>query len=214
MEILKERILEVMKRYENRKPDVIYAHMFDSTIWKVISRRNSNVSNEMYTGEIVHQGAGNVLDPVEEKCRNVSINTDNIVTPALERFVKYDSNGKPYVEVCGQADGMYEGYPVELKTTRSSKRPTAPRTEWVRRAKIYGWLYGTEEAYLVVFNVITGREIDHKVKSYSDEEMKEIVEKWLRGEFPNPTLQYLKGRGVTEKNKKLENVRVKRLDAY
>lgn len=205
--ILKEKVKEIMSRYEERRPDVVYAHMLDNTIFNILTHHNKVISGEMITGEILHQGVSKILEPAEEKCRELHVSTGNIVTPALERFIKYDSNGQPYVEICGQADAVYENYPVELKTTRSSKRPSTPKKEWVRRAKIYGWLYGREKAYLVIFNIITGVEMDHIVRSYSDEEMKEMIEKWLRGEFPNPTLYYLS----TDGSRKGAKLNIKRI---
>lgn len=191
MGILHERILEAMKRYEDRKADIIYVHMLDTSIWNALSGRGRRISNDMIVGEIVHQGAERVLDPVKEKCRKINISLDGVVPPALERFVKFDSEGKPYVEICGKADGFYNGYPVELKTTRSNKKPRHPNKEWIRRGRIYAWLYEVEKGYVIVFNVITGEEYDHETPAYTDEEMRDIVEKWLRGEFPSTTLPIL-----------------------
>jgi hypothetical protein len=188
MGILQERIIEAMKRYEDRKYDIIYVHMLDSPIWVALSGGSKTKSNSMIVGEVVHQGAERVLDDVEEKCRTLHVNIDNVVPPALERFIKFDSNGKPYVEICGKADGFYNDFPVELKTTRSNRKPRTPSKEWIRRARLYAWLYGKSKGILVIFNVITGEEVDHVLDAFTDEEVREMVEKWLRGEFPSPTL--------------------------
>jgi len=178
-----------MKRYENRKPDIIYIHMLDDTIYNTLSKRDNHISNEMIVGEIVHQGAERVLDDVDARCREIKINLERVIPPAIERFVKYDSKNEPFVIVCGKADGFYNGYPVELKTTRSNNKPKQPNKEWIRRGKLYAWLYGVEKGYVVVFNVITAEEENYELPAYTDDEMKDIVEKWLRGEFPSFTLQ-------------------------
>ena len=186
MGILRDKIIEAMKRYENRRPDVIYAHMLDDTVWNALRERRK-ITSEMIVGEIVHQGAERILDEPEPKCRKLYIRVDGIVKEAYERFVKLDEHGF-YVEVCGSADGLIDGIPVELKTTRSPNKLRKPPKHWVRRSRIYAWLYNTGKAYLIVFNLITGDEHDHAVPQYTDEEMREIVEKWLRGEFPSTTL--------------------------
>lgn len=182
--ILHEKIIEAMKKYEERKYDVIYAHMFDKSVWSTLSKKNNNITNEMIIGEAIHRGASVVLDDTKEVCKSLTISIGNIIPPALERFVKFNSEGEPYVDICGEADGFYNGYPIELKTTRSSKRVFEPEKEWVRRGRIYGWLYDVDKAYLIVFNVINGKEVDHILQSYSNAEMRDITEKWLKGVFP------------------------------
>jgi len=78
--------------------------------------------------------------------------------------------------------------PVELKTARRRLGPKSP-VSWIRRAKMYGWLYDSPTAYLVIINVVTGEERDVEVRSYSDEEMERIIKKCLRGEWPQKTLR-------------------------
>jgi len=186
--ILREKIIQVMQnKYGNRKPDIIYVHMFDSTVFTALNEKRQ-ITNSMIVGEIIHQGAENVLEPAETKCKKVYLsNTDRMIQQAVERFVKYE-NEKPYVEICGTADGFYNGYPIELKTTRIEEKLSKPNEEWIRRGKIYAWLYDTKKAYIIVLNVITGEEANHEVQPYTNEEIQEIVEKWLRGEYPHPTL--------------------------
>jgi len=195
--ILQERIAEAMKRYaRGRRPDVVYVHMLDAPVWVALAEKGAPASGEVLVGEIIHLGAERVLDPAEERCREVQVSAEGAVPPALERFVKFGPEGKPFVEVCGRADGLHEGRPVELKTTRSSRRPRSPEREWVRRARMYAWLYGADRGYVAVFNVITGEEEDHEVPAYTDEEVREILEKWLRGEFPSATLPVMAGNQI------------------
>lgn len=187
MLILRERALKSMERYEERNTDIIYAHMLDSSIWKTMEDKRPRITNEMIIGEILHQGVGSILDPVESKCKTLHVSIDGVEKEVIERFVKQDEEGY-YVKVCGTADAFYEGYPVELKTTRNGRNIFVPRKEWVRRVKLYAWLYGKKKGYLIILNVITGDEANYEVDAYTEEEIREVIEKWLRGEFPRNTL--------------------------
>lgn len=189
MFILRDRVLKAMEKYEEREDDVIYAHMLDSPVWKILVEKKV-ITKEMIIGEILHQGVGNMLDPVESVCREVRISprvVDKLDRRIRERFIKQDYDGY-YVKICGTADAFYNGYPVELKTTRSGRKFHAPKKEWIRRTKVYAWLYKKERGYLIVLNVISGDEANYEVTPFTDNEMRDIVERWLEGSYPTNTL--------------------------
>lgn len=192
--ILSLRIIEEMeKKYNNRVHDVIYAHMLDDTVYKALSGgdRERDVNGSMVIGEMLHMALEQVFPGDGEKCRRLHVTPPaEAVEEAVERFVKIGGDGRRYVEICGSPDGMYGVIPVELKTTRNQKLLSKPRREWVSRARLYAWLTGSQTAYLIVVDVISGREANHLVTAYTDEDVKGIVEEWLAGNYPRRTLRF------------------------
>ena len=187
LDVLKKRIEE----YRNRQDDVIYAHMLDDTVWRALKPEDLKKIISGYTliGELAHAGLTKVLEPAGQRCRTVYLSrrlVRRLHRRISERFLHYD-NGNPFVVVCGSADAIYNNMPVELKTTRRPLNGRLPE-RWVRRARVYGWLYQTAQSYLIVINLVDGTERDEVLKSYSDEEMEWIIKKWLLGEWPSRTL--------------------------
>jgi len=195
--ILINRIREWMSRYRIRNPRIIYVHNLDDTVWYSLSHEDKKDRVNGYTlvGELIHNGAMFLFSKSEERCKEIYLTSGFVKSldqRITERFIHYRNN-YPYVIVCGSCDFLVElngkRIPVELKTTRRKLGPTSP-VSWIRRTKIYGWLYDSDIAYLVIINVVTGEERDVEVRAYSDEEMARIIKKWLRGEWPQHTLQH------------------------
>ena len=186
--ILTRKIIEAMEKYQNRREDVIYAHMLDKPFWNVTKERR--ITNEMIIGELVHIAVENLLEKSEEKCKNVQISSEGGIPEAIERFVHTSSDGKEHVTVCGSPDAIHKGVPVEVKTTRKRTNLTHPRREWVNRARVYGWLYNSDKTMLIVIDLITGKEKLYELTPYSDDDMRTIIEGWLRGEYPITNLHF------------------------
>ena len=75
-------------------------------------------------GELVHEGLAKLFDPPRSVCK-----------PAGD-----------YV-ICGSADAMINGYPVEIKFQR--RAPESPKDHHLDRIKVYMWLYDKEKGYLI-----------------------------------------------------------------
>jgi len=194
--ILIDRVKEWMSRYRIRDPTIIYVHNLDNTVWHALNHedRKDRVNGYTVIGELIHDGAMFLFAKAEERCKEVTLSPGFVKTldsRVAERFIHY-RNSVPYVIICGSCDFLIEvngkRVPVELKTTRRKLGPSSPIT-WIRRAKIYGWLYDSDIAYLIIINVVTGEERDVEVRSYTNEEMERIIKKWLKGEWPQRSLQ-------------------------
>ena len=188
---LKERI----RRYRVRDPSIIYVHNLDKPVWVAFHpEKEENVING-YTllGELMHCGLERVIEPACEWCKSIYLPRGFprlLDRKIAERFIHWQ-NSNPYVIVCGSADGFVNingfRYPVELKSTRRDLRKPLPE-HWLRRPKLYAWLYGTRIGYLIVINVVDGMERDVKTVAYMDEEVERIIKKWLLGRWPSRTL--------------------------
>jgi len=175
------------KYEDSRKPDIIYAHHLERPL--PAAGYKPPYTGSMAIGELLHLGVEKLLPKAEEKCVALEVSDEGLL-PGAERFIHY-AGYKPYVILCGSADGMYNGHPVEVKTTR---RNGAIPWAWAHRARLYGFLYGTK-AYLVVINVVDGSETVRLLDPYTRDEVRKIVEDWLRGKWPRTTLvSYTLGR--------------------
>jgi len=172
-------------RYRLRRvPGVVYAHYLDEPVYAAISELTSgpgDMNGYMIVGELIHAGVEALLGPVEMRCRRVRVEPRAVV-PGAEVFLGEDGS----VEVCGTADALVDGVPVEVKTTRLSRKPLE---KWRRRAALYAWLYGSPAAYLAVINVVSGDYREYRVDALDTGEVKRMLEDWLAGLFPRRVLE-------------------------
>jgi len=187
--LILEKVSEwVEAKYRStRRPDVVYAHYLDKSIYAV--DHEEKLTPQMAVGELIHAGVERMLGEPRETCREVPV--EPVDSEPARRFIKEGPRG-PYVLLCGTPDAVVDGRPVEVKTTR---RNGSPPREWATRARIYGYLYAAK-AYLVVINVITGHEHVYELDPLTDEEASKIITAWLRGLYPAPTLPALAKAGV------------------
>ena len=193
--LLIEKLKERVARYRVRDPSIIYIHNLDKPVYYWFNEPSEEkiVNGYVLMGELLHAGLEKIIEPGTEKCKTVWLPRGFprlLDRRVAERFIHWNGNN-PYCIVCGSPDGIIEingfRYPVELKTMRRSLSNMLPEV-WLRRPKLYGWLYGSRIAYLIVVNVVTAEERDVEVRSYSDEEVERIIRKWLLGKWPIQTL--------------------------
>ena len=189
-QVVLDAVKEKVKLYGKRRRDVIYAHHLDKPVWVALEEDGvpeSILNNELVLiGELVHQGLSNVVEKATPICQRVWLKPwliDDVDDRVRDRWIKGDN--RPYVTVCGNADGMveYEGrlVPIELKTTR---RMNGYPDAWFRRAELYAWLYNAPVAILAVINLGDGYEVDYIVKNPGHSEIIVRIIDWLRGRYP------------------------------
>lgn len=188
--MLRELVEKHMERYMSRDPRVVYAHMLEHPVWAALRPRRRDVNGFMVVGELLHAGLAALSDGAEEACRDVRVSrsvADRARAEVSKRFIVCRGEACT-VKVCGTADAIIDGAPVELKTTRRSVSRWSAPWGWVLRARVYGWLYGTPRAYLVVLNVVDGSETVIELDSLDTNTVTGLLEKWLLGLFPYATL--------------------------
>ena len=191
--IIVSRLRQRLLNYRTRNEHVIYAHMLDSTVWRALRPMSMRtyVSEHTLLGELLHLSVSRILQPAGEKCREVEVPPGiytTIPSPVRRRFVLFRGMYR-YVVVCGSPDGILDGEPVEFKSTKRNISSWIPES-WLRRPKIYGWLWGSRRAWLIIINVLDLTERDIPVESYVDQEFKRILYEWLRGRWPQRSLPY------------------------
>ena len=183
MPVLLDVARERMRRYLERDPGIVYAHMLEDTVWAALEPVEPVATPYMLMGELLHAAAEALLAPGREMCRSMPVDSEGVPAEVAERFIR---GGR--VTVCGTPDAVLpDGTPVELKTTRRRPRNGALPWRWRHRAEVYAWLAG-KPALLVVLHLVEGEEYDYTVQSPSSGKMLRRINMWLRGRYPNATL--------------------------
>ncbi|MCE4601254.1 MAG: hypothetical protein F7C38_06805 [Desulfurococcales archaeon] len=188
-----DSIKELVKQYERRNYDVIYAHHLDRPVWVALEEKGipeSILNNEfVLIGELVHRGLASVVFKADPVCKRIQLKpwiVEELDERVRDRWVRDDRH--PYVVVCGNADGMipYDQrlVPVELKTTR---RSGGYPPEWFTRSELYAWLYNAPVTLLAILNLKDAFEVDYYVKNPGDIVITARVVDWLRGKWPQAT---------------------------
>ncbi len=193
-----------MARYLFRYPGIVYVHYLERSVYEVLREirhgAREEVNGFMVVGEIVHRGVEALLGaPAFPVCRPVRVE-EQVVDEASEDVVRefvWVRAGRPYVILCGTADGYRDGVVYEVKTTRKRVTAASVPESWRARAAVYGFLYGAQEARLVIINVVDGTEVDVSVEPMSYGEVKRVLTDWLLGSYPHPrSLDTLRGRNI------------------
>jgi len=182
--MIRERIIERLNRYRDRDPHTIYIHMLDVNIYDAVKRQDNppDTDNGFFVvGELIHAGIESILEPAPTRCVEVDVWLDEPILDVATRFVK---RGK--AKVCGTADGMINGYPVEVKTTA---RKNPPINVWKRRARHYAVLYD-HPVILFIVDRIRGETTEIVIDKPRDSTsyMRWIINEWLRNRYPYKAL--------------------------
>ena len=185
--MIRERILERLARYREREPGTIYIHMLDVNLPEALERARDppRLDNGYFVvGELLHAGLEAVLEPAPTRCVEVEVWEDEPVHPGGRVFVRRGT-----ARLCGTADAVIEGYPVEFKTTA---RRNPPVNAWKRRARHYAMLY-ERPVILFIIDRIRGTTTETVVDPPRDPVTyrRWVVNEWLRNRYPyKPLDQY------------------------
>ena len=169
---------------------IIYAHYLEQPIHQALRKPSiDDINGSMIIGELIHSGFAKMIGGCREQRKTVFLDRDiaNRALREARRFITCNDN-YCWVTVSGTPDACIinsDGViPLELKTTRSNN--VRLYWKWRHRLMIYNWLLDAPYGYVVVINIIDGSEKTFKVdKAFTADEIRDIIARWLMGEYPS-----------------------------